>query len=304
MGMIDYFRLPKNMYYWYRNEYAHVPPPVEAHQGVPAKLVLSADKKVINGTDGTDDVQLIVTVADKDGKPLNNSPDVTLKIISGPGEFPTGSTITFSSKSDIYIRDGKAAIEFRSYYGGKTVIQASSNSLQNGLITIETKGPPYFIPGKTPTVTERPYIPYVIAKTQSSTPGNINIAAQKPTRASSEMEGFTANKANDGDRTSDWQLKSGSATAWWQVDLESLYTISRVNIQFISVDIGKYVVEVSKDGQSWEKIYSQNDADGHSQVQSFGNNSATVGRYFRITFADPVKSIGITEVEVFGKTVN
>ena len=28
MGMIDYFRLPKRMWYWYRNEYLHIPPRV------------------------------------------------------------------------------------------------------------------------------------------------------------------------------------------------------------------------------------------------------------------------------------
>ena len=27
MGMVDYFRLPKRQWYWYRNEYMHIPPP-------------------------------------------------------------------------------------------------------------------------------------------------------------------------------------------------------------------------------------------------------------------------------------
>ena len=43
---------------------------------------------------------------------------------------------------DIYIRDGKAAIEFRSYYGGKTVIKAVSSGLQTDSLAIETKGSP------------------------------------------------------------------------------------------------------------------------------------------------------------------
>lgn len=292
------------MYYWYRNEYAHVPPPSASHQGVPAKLNLTADKKTITGTDGTDDVMLVVSVLDKDGRQLSNSPDVTFKIVSGPGEFPTGSSITFSNKSDIHIRDGKAAIEFRSYYGGRTVIKAVSNGLEEASIVIETKGAPYFITGKTQKAEERPYIPFVVTKATSSATDNVNIAFQKPTRASSELEGLTANKANDGDKTTDWEQKKSSTSAWWQVDMENLYTISRVNLQFISVNVGAYNVEVSKDGQNWEDIFSQKDPESHSQTQSFGNNKAIVGRFLRISFADPTRQIGITEIEIFGKTVN
>ncbi len=36
-----------------------------------------------------------------------------------PGEFPTGPSITFAPDSDIAIRDGEAAIEFRSCYAGR-----------------------------------------------------------------------------------------------------------------------------------------------------------------------------------------
>jgi beta-galactosidase len=79
-----------------------------------------------------------------------HSLEVTLQIVSGPGEFPTGSSITFSNDSDIYIRDGKAAIEFRSYFGGKTLIKAISRGLQSDSIIIETKGFPFYIEGESP----------------------------------------------------------------------------------------------------------------------------------------------------------
>ena len=62
--------------------------------------------------DGTDDVQLTVTVLDAQGKEISNSPEVTLKLVAGPGEFPTGTSITFKQDSDIRIQDGKAAIAF------------------------------------------------------------------------------------------------------------------------------------------------------------------------------------------------
>ena len=68
MGMVDYFRLPKRQWYWYRNEYLHIPPPAWPSNGVPAALKLTADKTTLKSVDGTDDAQLIVTVVDKDGK--------------------------------------------------------------------------------------------------------------------------------------------------------------------------------------------------------------------------------------------
>jgi hypothetical protein len=48
MGMVDYFRLPKRQWYWYRNEYLHIPPPAWPSNGVPAALKLTADKTTLN----------------------------------------------------------------------------------------------------------------------------------------------------------------------------------------------------------------------------------------------------------------
>jgi hypothetical protein len=163
MGFVDYFRIPKRSWYWYRNQYLHIPPPDWPQFGSPAKLGLTADKATIQGTGATDDCQLLVTVEDAGGKPVSNSPPVTLAIESGPGEFPTGRSITFSPassdpQSDIVIRDGLAAIEFRSYYGGKSVIRATSPGLQDGTVTITTVGNPQFVPGKMPLAPDRPYV--------------------------------------------------------------------------------------------------------------------------------------------------
>ena len=53
-----------------------------------------------------DDVQVTVTVVDAEGKPISNTPDVTLEVVSGPGGFPTGRSITFKNGTDIPILDG------------------------------------------------------------------------------------------------------------------------------------------------------------------------------------------------------
>ncbi len=44
MGIVDYFRIPKRSWYWYRNAYAKVPPPEWPQPGTPAGLKLEADK--------------------------------------------------------------------------------------------------------------------------------------------------------------------------------------------------------------------------------------------------------------------
>ena len=304
MGMIDYFRIPKNMWYWYRNENKHIAPPEAAVEGIPAKLKLTSDKKIISNTDGTDDVFLTVSVLDKDGKQLSNSPDVTLQIVSGPGEFPTGSTITFGNASDIYIRDGKAAIEFRSYYGGKTVIKASSAGMQSDEITIETNGTPAYFEGKTPKVAARPYVHYTVQKEEEKDNSKMNIAWQKPTRASSEMEGKTANRANDKDSTTFWQAKMNDPAKWWLVDMENLYTVSEVSILFTSEETGLYKIELSKDNQNWETISGQKEGTSNERHHKHLTNSKIIGRFLRITFTGSGNEpVAISEVEVTGKPV-
>ena len=52
-GIIDYFRLPKRQWYWYRNEYLHIPPPAWPQHGTPAALKLTADKTTLKSVDGT-----------------------------------------------------------------------------------------------------------------------------------------------------------------------------------------------------------------------------------------------------------
>jgi beta-galactosidase len=134
MGMVDFFRIPKRAWYWYRNQYARIPPPTWPGGGVPAALQLTASTTNFTAVDGTQDAQLLVTVLDAGGNATSNNVPVTLTVISGPGLFPTGTNITFTPQgngqaSDIAILEGKAAIEFRTYYSGTSVIQATSPGL-------------------------------------------------------------------------------------------------------------------------------------------------------------------------------
>jgi beta-galactosidase len=163
-GIVDNFRIPKRAYYWYRNANLNVPPPTWPVAGTPAGLKLTTSTTTLSAVDGTQDAWLYVTVVDASGRALSNNVPVTLTIKSGPGEFPTGPSITFTppgsgSASDIAIRDGQAAIEFRTYYSGTTVIEATSPNLTSSSVTITSQGSPAYVEGSTPKVPPRPYQP-------------------------------------------------------------------------------------------------------------------------------------------------
>ena len=163
-GLVDYFRIPKRAYYWYRNTYAKVAPPTWPAAGTAAALKLTSSTPTLSAVDGTQDAWLLVTVVDSSGKAISNNVPVTLTIKSGPGEFPTGPSITFTppgsgSASDIAIRDGQAAIEFRTYYSGTSIIEATSSGLASSSVTITSQGSPAWVEGTTPKVAPRPYQP-------------------------------------------------------------------------------------------------------------------------------------------------
>lgn len=139
MGFVDHARIPKKRYYFYRELYAGVPPPVWPAEGTPAKLSLTADQTVITD-DGRCDAYLQVQVQDKDGKWLANSPAITLTDKSGLGLFPTGKSITFTpGATEKGVIEGLAAIEYRSYRPGKAVIEASAPGLPPTTITLTVK---------------------------------------------------------------------------------------------------------------------------------------------------------------------
>jgi hypothetical protein len=303
MGVVDYFRLPKRQWYWYRNAYNNIPPDKWTEEGIPAAIRLSADKTTIEHADGTDDIHLIATIVDKEGNALSNSPDIKLKIISGPGEFPTGSSILFQNGSDITIRDGKAAIEFRSYYAGKTVIQASSSGLSSDEITIVSKGAPEFDSSKN-MVTPRSYIRFTSQNNDKNENLKINLLAERPTMCSSSTEGHSSRFANDLDTSTYWEANSTFGEAsWWQVDMENMYTLSEVKLTFKDEVVAQYIIEISMDGKSWNVITDQALNSEKTKNKNEKIKCPNKGRFLRIVFngSNINKSINIVDIQAFGK---
>lgn len=149
MGMVDYYRLPKNQWYWYRANKARWsgstnladPTPVAREQSTNATataMTLEAGRysSTTITNDGSTDTQLMVTMRNAAGAWVNNTRTVTLTVTSGPGILPGGKSYTFTPGSQTF--DGKAAIEFRSYYAGTSTITARSAGLPDATITITT----------------------------------------------------------------------------------------------------------------------------------------------------------------------
>jgi hypothetical protein len=299
MGFVDYFRLPKRQWYWYRNEYRHIAPPAWPSNGIPAALKLTADKATLNSVDGTDDAQIIVTIVDKDGKALNNCPPVTLAVESGPGEFPTGPSITFEPDSDITIRDGQAAMEFRSYYAGKTMIRATSPGLKDATIEITSLGKPKFIAGKTPGVKPRPYGRFTANNANSP----VTFGRENPTRASSEAPGHNGRFANDANPATFWQANAGDTNAWLRVDLERIVTVQKTKLTFPTEGDWRYKIEISDDGENgWKIISNQTQSAGSAKTQIQMAVNGAHGRFLRVTFVGTPDGnpAALAEVEVTG----
>ncbi len=299
MGMVDYFRLPKRQWYWYRNEYQHIPPPPWPAKGMATALRLTADKTLLPGTDSLDDAQVVVTVVDAGGRPISNSPEVTLTVESGPGEFPTGPAITFRSDSDIAIRDGQAAIEFRSYYAGTTVIRARSSGLADATLTIVTEGSPRFLPGITPAVADRPYVRFSNAGTRAAM---LTLGKDAPARASVEAPNHPARLANDGDDRTFWSASAGAAGAWWEVDLERLCVITQTTITFPFPENYRYKIEISDDRREWHLAVDETQTLDVNKTRSHPCAPGTGGRFVRITFAGLAPNVvaSISEVVILG----
>lgn len=299
MGIADYARIPKRLYYWYRNEYKGIPAPADRVEGTPAAIKLTADKTVISN-DGTDDAYLLVSILDANGKELSNSPAVKLSIVSGPGEFPTGTSITFDKKTDIEIIDGLAATEFRSYFGGETVIRATSPGLAEALIIIKTTGLPAFVEGKTLAVADRPYIRFTGNEHKAST---TIFGIDNPTSASTQAAGRLPRLGGDGNPNSFWQAANTELGNWWQVDLERFVEIKQVKLTFPDEANYGYKMEAMIGDNTWQVVADVSETTSTDKVRFEKIAANTTARFLRITFTKlPTgKAAAMAEIEVFGE---
>lgn len=300
MGIVDYFRIPKRSWYWYRNEFAGIVSPEWPVKGTGNALKLEASVSYGIKTDGTDDVQLLVSVRNDMGKIVNHSPVVTLNVISGPGEFPTGRSISFAPDSDIRIIEGQAAISFRSYYAGKTVIEATSSGLKSTRIEIEFEGKSKYRQGKTPIVEQRPYVRFVREKEKRDLQ---TFGRNNPTFASSNENRHAPGMAADGNLQTYWKSSNTDEAPYWILDTEKKLSLYEIQLCFPEGQLSSYVVEVSSDKITWKNVSenAQKKVDELKIVLDVSNQNLT-GRFVRLLFKDNKKAV-LSEIAVKGEVL-
>ena len=139
MGMMDHARLPLERWYYYRNKYLGIAPPVWPVAGTAAKLNLTTDNDTITD-DGRTDCQVIVQVQDSSGNWISNQPSITLTDRGGIGLFPGGTSVAFTGGAiDKGVLNGLAAVEYRSYSPGAAIIDATSSGLAGASVTVFVK---------------------------------------------------------------------------------------------------------------------------------------------------------------------
>lgn len=142
-----------------------------------------------------------------------------------------------------------------------------------------------------------------------------NFALDKEGFASFEdvENGFQAKKALDGKEGNDsrWAAKEGESSAWLCVDLagEKTFDEFRILQENESQRIGKFLIEGSHDGSTFESIYQSEDkslTNGYEADLRVKLESNVTYRYVRIHIQSLIKeaypSISLREFEVLGTT--
>lgn len=297
MGIVDYFRIPKRAWYWYRKAYSGVEPPEWAQEGTPRKVCLKASKYSGVLSDGTDDVQLTVSIIGENGKEISNSPEVGLKIVSGPGEFPTGRSLVFSPGSDIRIMDGKAAIAVRAYHSGVSRIIATSPGLESDTVEIEFMGDSPFIDGVTEVCKDRPYTRFVRSDNSGAV---LKFGRHNPTFASSNHPEHSSALAADDDRATYWRAGVEDNNPSLTLDTEKLLQITGVTLSFPDKGHYRFVVETSSDRKNWFTMIDRStEAECVESLKYECKDHKVSGRFVRISFVNGSPA-ALSEMEVFG----
>jgi beta-galactosidase len=158
MGMVDYFRLPKRSGIGIATNICTSRRRRGRQRRSRRAEIDGGQRPRLNSVDGTDDAQLIVTVVD-----AGRQSDQQLSAGDADDCVRPGR-ISDRPEHHVRVQFGhrdsrrQAAMEFRSYYAGKTVIRATSPGLKDATIEIISLGEPKFIAGKTPAVKPRPYV--------------------------------------------------------------------------------------------------------------------------------------------------
>ncbi len=244
MGIVDFFRLPKQSWYWYRQALRGLAPAPVPPEGEAASIRLSSDRAELRSCQGEDDVLIHFQLLDREGKPVSAANPVTLTT-SEEGVFPTGQSIRFAADSPIRLAAGAGAITLRATQGGVITVTATAPGLNQATLQLRSTG-------ATPTAPVPPTPRHAAAPApQTATPKATapalpdDLAQNRPCRASSHEQ--SAPLATDGDPASVWQAAEDDTSPTLTLDLEFIFPLGLVQVE------GTQPLQIlsSPDGQQW-----------------------------------------------------
>ncbi|MGN0242546.1 MAG: NPCBM/NEW2 domain-containing protein [Lachnospiraceae bacterium] len=294
MGIVDYYRLPLKVWYSYREAKTGIPRE-DSIEGTATQITLDTNFSYKGQTtlpnDGSDDVQIIVTLKNDQDEWVNDSTDIILEVVDGPGVFPGGKTYTMIDGKTFM--DGKGAIEFRSFYSGTTTIKVSAPNradLEPATLTLKTEDvvgnhtaveEPEDFMGETIELDNTDSIPepYVYGKEDAA-------YNRQTSGTSSSAEGHIPLMAVDGDDTTYWQAEASDKEPYWEIFLENTYDIFKMKVDFGKEEYPFKIERKIPGTETWELISEYNTAEelaNRPEEELFAGKTAT---YVRISFPD------------------
>ena len=130
-----------------------------------------------------------------------------------------------------------------------------------------------------------------------------NIALQKSTSASSVRDNNLASYAVDGDQSTRWE-SNWSDPQFLTVDLATIYSINRIDIDWEAAYASQYRIEVSNDGHQWTTASSITNGNGGTDVISLNGQNARYVRMYgtqRTTIGNAQYGYSIFEFGIYGE---
>lgn len=263
MGLMDYYRLPTARYFLYREDRCGIEQPCGSRQGKAEriKLIGSADailcsqdgkNHCIVGNDGKTDIQLIAAFTDNNGNWVNDTPDeLVFEVVSGSGVFPTGKR--YVAKKNRTLWDGKASIEFRSYYSGVTLIRAyvPDTDIVFDELSVTTRNVLGIDEGTEPAGFMEPEGCDAGPVTgEPEAYGKADLAYNRQSRADSYFnEEHKPLMAIDNNSETCWQAeKPGAGQNWW-ISLENMYYLQKIALNTGGARCNVYYEQPASDGE-------------------------------------------------------
>jgi hypothetical protein len=133
-----------------------------------------------------------------------------------------------------------------------------------------------------------------------TTSSDTNVGLNQTATASTFQTGYPASYANDGSTSTRWTASSGSVPQWWEVDLGSNKTLSRVDINWYSnaSRYSQYVIETSTDNVNWTTVVNKS---GNTTVGATSDGFTATARYVQVNVSAVSSGyVSAYEIGVYG----